>query len=62
MSTLKVGKVHAESHPTIVSNMLGFNTVNLYVGETKVIDNNSSTFAITGNVGIYNTAPRLGEK
>ena len=62
MSTLQVGKVHPESHPTIVSNMLGFNTANLYVGETKVIDSNSSTFAITENVGIDNTAPKLGEK
>ena len=39
----------------------GINTINLYVDETKVIDSNSSTFAITGNVGIDNTAPRLGE-
>ena len=39
----------------------GINTINLYVDETKVIDSNSSTFAITENVGIVNTAPRLGE-
>ena len=39
----------------------GINTINLYVDETKVIDSNSLTFAITGNVGIDNTAPRLGE-
>ena len=61
MSTLQVGNVHPESAANNRIKYAGFNTVNLYVDETKVIDSNSLTFAITGNVGIDNTAPRLGE-
>ena len=61
MGTLQVSNVHLESTANNRLQYVGSNTVNLYVGGTKVIDSNSSTFAITGNVGIDNTAPRLGE-
>ena len=59
MSTLQVSNVHLESTANNRLQYAGSNTVNLYVGGTKVIDSNSSTFAITGNVGIGNTAPAL---
>ena len=61
MGTLQVSNVHLESTANNRLQYVGSNTVNLYVGGTKVIDSNSSTFAITGNVGIDNTTPRLGE-
>ena len=61
MSTLQVSSIHFESTANNRLQFAGSNTVNMYVGGTKVIDSNSSTFAITGNVGIDNTTPRLGE-